>query len=648
MRKPFHKQLISALFIAVFICPAITFAEKFYVATDGADTNNGSLAEPWLTIEHASSMLVAGDTVLVRAGTYNNSLCVQSSGNAVDGYITYMAYPGEFVVLDGTGVPEGNVPCVAGMDGFINVPGRSYVRIIGFHITDYTTHFGVLITGPDASHIEIRDCTVTNGNLTEWGGHAFIVHGEISQGRGNISDIIIDGCEVYGNDTHGNEQMTIYGDVHNFQVTNNIIHDGTNINFDIIGQHLYEGEEFGIPTNGLIKGNITYNSGDGDGIYVDGGGDPTLEDNIVIEDNISYSNSYCGITAGNEHEEAGEENGGILVRRNICYDNAYYGIHIGASLDEAVEVRNVKMYNNVTYHNNEGEFNIHKCTNVDIKNNIFFRRDDRRFNYMRDDSYNVTMDYNCWYPDGGEIQWEGTNFYNTVGAFQAASGQEAHGLIVDPQFVDADNYDFHLQAGSQCINKGVDVGAPYEGPAPDIGVYEFSTSSVDVSGVSLSLYTLTIDQNQTAALTVTVIPTSASNKNVTWSTSNSAVATVNHAGVVTGVGPGTAYIIVTTDDGGFSSQCQVNVEEVVTSVGIEDDSTFFSAYPNPAFDGRIFLESIDGTFNVVITDLKGKTVFKKNNISQQLVLSKNKLSPGMYLVRFSSSKNNCTSKLVVE
>lgn len=86
-----------------------------------------------------------------------------------------------------------------------------------------------------------------------------------------------------------------------------------------------------------------------------------------------------------------------------------------------------------------------------------------------------------------------------------------------------------------------------------------STGTVQVTGVTLNKSTTTIGVGQTDSFVGTVQPSNATNKNVTWSTSNSAVATISSTGVVTGVATGLATITVTTQDGGFTANCTVTV-----------------------------------------------------------------------------------------
>ena len=80
-----------------------------------------------------------------------------------------------------------------------------------------------------------------------------------------------------------------------------------------------------------------------------------------------------------------------------------------------------------------------------------------------------------------------------------------------------------------------------------------------VTGVTLNTETLELFTGGSATLTATVEPSDAANQNVTWASSDPSVATVDAAGKVTAVAPGTATITATTVDGGFTAICTVTV-----------------------------------------------------------------------------------------
>lgn len=82
---------------------------------------------------------------------------------------------------------------------------------------------------------------------------------------------------------------------------------------------------------------------------------------------------------------------------------------------------------------------------------------------------------------------------------------------------------------------------------------------IAVTSVSLGKNTLSIKKGESAILIATVKPSNATNQSVKWSTSNSNVTVSN--GEVTGKAVGTSVVTVTTDDGGYTAQCTVNVAE---------------------------------------------------------------------------------------
>ena len=88
---------------------------------------------------------------------------------------------------------------------------------------------------------------------------------------------------------------------------------------------------------------------------------------------------------------------------------------------------------------------------------------------------------------------------------------------------------------------------------------------VPVASVLLDKSEATLNAGESLALAVTILPEDATDKSVTWTSSNDDVATVSSDGVVTAVGAGTADVTATANDGsGLSATCVVTVKEQVT------------------------------------------------------------------------------------
>lgn len=95
-----------------------------------------------------------------------------------------------------------------------------------------------------------------------------------------------------------------------------------------------------------------------------------------------------------------------------------------------------------------------------------------------------------------------------------------------------------------------------------VGVVRRPGGNVSVTGVTLNKTTLKLTKGASETLTATIAPTNATNKKVTWTSSDPAVATVDASGKVTGVAKGTATITVTTEDGGHTATCAVEVADI--------------------------------------------------------------------------------------
>ncbi|HXY11335.1 MAG TPA: Ig-like domain-containing protein, partial [Terriglobales bacterium] len=210
----------------------------FYVSTTGSDSNPGTQSSPWKTIQHAANTVQAGDTVYVRAGVYNESVNIAVSGSATAGPVTFASYPGETAVVDGTGLA---VSSSAGTQGLFNLVNQSYVTIQGFEIRNYTTSnanvtpAGIWVTGA-GSNVQLLNNLVHNITTTsETNGNAFGIAVYGSSGSASIDSITINGNQVYDNKTGNSETVNVDGNVTNFKISNNLVHDNDNIGIDAIG-----------------------------------------------------------------------------------------------------------------------------------------------------------------------------------------------------------------------------------------------------------------------------------------------------------------------------------------------------------------------------------------------------------------------------
>src|ERR1700722_19462059 len=346
------RALCMALIVFTSLSLLAQSGTTYYVSKSGKDSNSGSYTAPWLTIQHAANSVTAGATVYVGAGTYNESVTFPASGTATN-YITFESYPGQTAVIDGTGLS------VSGTQGLINILNQSYITVSGFEIRNYTTSkatltpAGIWVTG-SGSGVQLLNNLVHNITTTsEKNGNAFgiAVYGTSAT---PISDITISGNQIYNLKTGESETMNVDGNVTNFSITNNIVHDNDNIGIDAIG---FEGVG---PTgsdqanHGVVSGNTVYNisginnpgegkSYDADGLYCDGCA------YVVFERNTIY-NCDLNMEAASAHK--GHNASYVTIRNNLFYDANTVGVSIGGYSATVGGSDHIVVVNNTLYNNN--------------------------------------------------------------------------------------------------------------------------------------------------------------------------------------------------------------------------------------------------------------------------------------------------------
>lgn len=145
----------------------------------------------------------------------------------------------------------------------------------------------------------------------------------------------------------------------------------------------------------------------------------------------------------------------------------------------------------------------------------------------------------------------------------------------------------------------------YAVPSSDIVNGYKTGETVSVTGVSLSKSSLDLKVGDTETLVATISPSNATNKSVTWTSSNTDVATVSNNGLVTAISNGNATITVTTSDGSFTDTCLVSVTknlEIVASTIIGDYASENgwsnnTKYTSLAMDSKISLSVSGSTYS---------------------------------------------------
>jgi len=417
--------------------PAEPDADVFYVSPSGSDSNPGTEEEPWRTIQKAADTLVPGQTVYLRAGTYEERVVPSASG-AADNYITYAAYPDETVTIDGATiiVPE--------WGGLFDITGQEYIRVRGLRVVNAGPNPhnpGIQVDG--GSHIIVEYNTVDrtmDSGIAVW----------------NSSDVAVDGNLVANACLGGfNESITV-GLTDGFEVRNNLVHDS---------------QKEGICTkdgssNGRVYGNEVYGT-EAVGFYVDAQARHTY--NIDVFDNVAHDILEGGFAIASEV-------GGLLenirVYNNVAYNNGWVGISVTDCCIETHPVSNIEIMNNTLYGNGwdpwGGGIAVYntQAEGIVVRNNIC----------SQNLSFQIAVGDNV--PTDSYIVDH--NLIDGVRGDEGGMYGEDY-VEGDPGFMNPGEADFHVREGGAGIDQGSSVGAPSEdfdgdarpsGAAHDLGADE--------------------------------------------------------------------------------------------------------------------------------------------------------------------------------
>ncbi|MBK8807564.1 MAG: Ig-like domain-containing protein [Bacteroidales bacterium] len=163
------------------------------------------------------------------------------------------------------------------------------------------------------------------------------------------------------------------------------------------------------------------------------------------------------------------------------------------------------------------------------------------------------------------------------------SGNKTLTATVSPSDATNKNYQWSVSpSGIVSVTFGIvsplAVGEAYvyvttqDGAFKDSCKFTVSGTSTPVTSVELNKSTVTLQLSETTtSLVATVKPSTATNKNVTWSSTNTSVVTVNNLGKLTPVAKGDAMVIVITEEGLFRDTCYVTITDILaTSVSIKN------------------------------------------------------------------------------
>ncbi|MDR3225915.1 MAG: right-handed parallel beta-helix repeat-containing protein, partial [Clostridiales Family XIII bacterium] len=425
------------------IIPQAGGGEIYYVSASGNNSGDGTIGDPWKTIQYGVGRLHPGDTLRIRGGVYRERITMTNISGSEDAPIHIVSAPGETAILDGGG--SGSV---------LEITDCADITIEGLDIRNGAR--GINYESTTASSTSaIENVSFVNNTIHDINGtHAIGVYG--GNDLAPMKNFRMTGNTVYFTRTDSSEATVLNGNIDGFTVSGNVIYNGNNIGIDLIG---FEGTARFKPggtgawdysvdyvRNGEVHDNVVFGSNTNDntaywgtdsslpfggyygrscdGIYVDGGSDIEIYNNFIFDNDI-------GIEIATEHKESQ----GFFVEKMNVHDNiiasngGWVGIAFGGYGSTLGYTSGSAFTDNILYGNAVG-FGVQKSKDNTIEGNII-QGGERAFELMQYSHLNEKnlFNDNIWYnADGEEDYYE---YLDTLPAAQHARQIKATGSLLE-------------------------------------------------------------------------------------------------------------------------------------------------------------------------------------------------------------------------
>ena len=420
------RTVTAALCAVLFLIAArMAFAAEYYVSPTGSDSAAGTMASPFATLGKANSAASAGDTIWVRGGTYEvtSQIELSKSGTSDANRTKVWAYPGEKPVLDASKYVTSN----RAVDVPVVLVTGSWMHLRGLEIANAKVG-----ASGDHSYSLLRTKNASNNTFELLNLH----HGF---GPGLFIDTGTGGNLILNCDSHDNyDKDGSQGDGQNG--------DGFGVHYQMTG-----------PST-TIRGCRAWNNSDDGYDYI------SQEVPVLTEGSFAMSNGRGSEGNGNGFK-MGSSKTGIrhIVRNNVAWKNKAAGFYANHSSGGNTWLNNTSYANGSQYNmlasppdDTSQSIVLTGALVHKMRNNVGFPN--KNLNMTGVDSASNTWDLG--------IAEAATDFESTSDAGCTGPRNDDGSLPTACAFL-------KLKTGSPLIDKGVDVGLPFVGAAPDLGAYEY-------------------------------------------------------------------------------------------------------------------------------------------------------------------------------